>query len=537
MLVDHIAYACLTKHDQDGFGDEKAVQWVDKSLSAIPYSYAHFETQSNQMANLMKQQGISPGDVVSIFLPKIPELISTFYGVLKCQAYACILFSTLGDDALLERLRNSGTKLIITSGSLLRKILTIKDQLPALTAIFVLDKDDDLSDNILGLNKILAGIDPVFDFPHQVDAETPAFIQYTSGSTGKPKAALHVHGALEDLHKSFKEILQVRQEDVYWCTADPAWITGLVYGIIAPFNARTQLIQYGGGYQAANWMKILADQSVGVWYTAPTALRMMMQEHDVRFDDYDLSALKRIYSVGEPLNPEIMVWSNKTFKREIYDTWFQSETGCIMIANRPGFEVKAGSCGLPREGICVEILDDRMVPVLDGAQGHLCIQRGWRSMFRTYFNNDPAYREKFNGQYYITGDLAKKDQDGYIWYISRADDVINIGGHLVGPFEVESALLEMDEIGDVAVIGASDPILYQKIVAYIVLREGVQWTRQLELKWRIHISNQVSTVAIPSEFCQTDQIPKNQSGKILRRVLKALYEGNDPGDLSTMESI
>lgn len=537
MLVDHIAYACLTIHCQAGHGDDIAVQWIDKSLSATPYSFAHFEVQSNKIANAMRQHSIRPGDVVSIFLPKIPEVISSFFGVLKCQAYACILFSTLGDDALLDRLRISGTKIIITTRSLLRKILSINDQLPALTVIFVLDKDEDLSDNIMSLNRILAGIDTVFDFPHQVDAETPAFLQYTSGSTGKPKAALHVHGALEDLKKSFDEILQVQQEDVYWCTADPAWITGLVYGIIAPFNARTQLIQYGGGYQAANWMKILADQSVRIWYTAPTALRMMMQEHDVRFEDYDHSALKRIYSVGEPLNPEIMVWCKKTFNQDIFDTWFQSETGCIMIANRPGFTVKAGSFGLPREGIHVEILDDRMVPVPDGVQGNLCIQSGWGSMFRTYFNNDTAYREKFSDHFYITGDLAKKDQDGYLWYISRADDVINIGGHLVGPFEIESALLEMDEIGDVAVVGASDPILYQKIVAFIVLREGFEWTRQLELKCRIHISNKVSTVAIPSEFCRTDQIPKNQSGKILRRVLKALYEGNDPGDLSTMESI
>ncbi|MCJ7696548.1 MAG: AMP-binding protein, partial [Anaerolineaceae bacterium] len=223
------------------------------------------------------------------------------------------------------------------------------------------------------------------------------------------------------------------------------------------------------------------------------------------------------------------------FGKEIYDTWFQSETGCIMIANRPGLPVKPGSMGVPRSGITVQICDDNMKSLPTGEQGHLCVVPGWKSMYRTYFRRESAYQEKFRDNLYVTGDLAKKDEQGYIWYISRSDDVINTGGHLVGPFEVESALLEVEEIGDVAVIGAHDPILHQKIVAFIVLRDGILWNRVLELKCRMHVSDKVSTTAIPSEFQIIERIPKNQSGKILRRVLKAIYEGEDPGDLSTME--
>ncbi|MEA3357489.1 MAG: AMP-binding protein, partial [Patescibacteria group bacterium] len=253
------------------------------------------------------------------------------------------------------------------------------------------------------------------------------------------------------------------------------------------------------------------------------------------FDTVRSNSLKRIYSVGEPLNPEIYHWGKKIFGTEVYDNWFQSETGSIMISNRPGLEVKPGSMGKPRSGIKVFILDDENHSRPIGLQGHLTLHKGWNSMFSTYFHNEKAYNEKFHGEFYITGDLAFQDEDGYFWYVSRSDDVINTAGHLVGPFEVESALLEIEEIGDAAVIGVDDPILHKKIVAFLVLPDDVEWNKSVELKCRIYISNKVSTVATPSEFIVIDKIPKNQSGKILRRVLRAVYEGEDPGDVSTME--
>jgi acetyl-CoA synthetase len=418
---------------------------------------------------------------------------------------------------------------------LLRKLLAIREKLPHLQAILLTDAEEDQSEVVLSLNKLTHALPATFDYPHNIEAETPAFLQYTSGSTGKPKGALHVHAAITDMQGSFREIMQLELNDLYWCTADPAWITGLVYGIIAPLCTYTRQVQFGGVYNAESWLKILESQKVNIWYTAPTALRMLMQEEENLFAKFDTSALKRMYSVGEPLNPEIYFWGKKIFKTEIYDTWFQSETGSIMIANRPGLTVKPGSMGKPRTGIEVIICDDQYTSTPTGIQGFLCLRKGWHSMFRTFFHREEAYAEKFQGDIYVTGDLAKTDKEGYVWYISRADDVINSAGHLIGPFEVESALLELAEIVDVAVIGVDDPLLHQKVIAFVKLQGDLQWSRELELKCRIYVSNKVSSTAIPAEFHVLDKIPKNQSGKILRRVLKAIYEGKDPGDLSTME--
>ncbi len=535
MLVDNIAYACTTKWCENGNANKEIIHWINADLTEIGYSYAYFEIESNRIANLLQNLGAEHGDVVSVFLPRSPILISSVFGILKLQALSCILFSTLGEEALLDRLENSEAKIVITKNSLVRKLLTIRDKLPNLQFILVVDLDQHKNDLVLSLPKLLEEAEGTFDYPHQLDSETPAFLQYTSGSTGKPKGALHVHCAIKDIIESFKEVMRIEEDDLYWCTADPAWITGLSYGVFAPLSTGVTQIQYGGTYNAEHWLRILKENQITVWYTAPTALRMLMQEDVEKFDGMTSLSLKRIYSVGEPLNPEIYHWGNKVFGKEIYDNWFQSETGSIMIANRPGLDVKPGSMGKPRAGIEPLILTDAMQPALIGTHGHLAVRRGWNSMFRNYYKKEAAYAEKFRGEYYITGDLAYQDEDGYFWYVSRSDDVINTAGHLVGPFEVESALLEIEEIGDVAVIGVDDPLLHKKIIAFVVLKDNVTWERSLELKCRIYISNKVSTVATPAEFITVDKIPKNQSGKILRRVLRAIYEGTDPGDLSTME--
>lgn len=535
MKVENIAYACLTQHVENGDGNREALHWLDNNLSGESYSFEYFDRASNQVASILQQVGINAGDTASIFLPRSPALISSLFGILKLQAISCILFGTLGEEGLLDRLSNSNTKVVITRKSLLRKIVSIKDKLPALQTILTIDHEEHQSDTVLSMKKLMAGVDVRFDYPHLVEPETPAFLQYTSGSTGKPKGALHVHSALLDMKLSFVEIMQLEAEDIYWCTADPAWITGIVYGILAPFSTGTRQIQFNGNYNADNWLKILEEKKVNIWYTAPTALRMLMQEDEEKFAAYNFPHLKRMYSVGEPLNPEIYFWGKKVFGVEIYDTWWQSETGSMMIANRPPLVVKPGSMGKTRAGVEALICNENMEKLPAGEQGYLCLRKGWGSMFRSYFHNDAAYAEKFKDDIYITGDLAWADEENYFWYVSRADDVINTAGHLVGPFEVESALLEIEEIVDVAVIGADDPLLHKRIIAFIKLRNDQPWTKELELKCRIYVSNKVSTTAIPAEFHVIDRIPKNQSGKILRRVLKAIYEGNDPGDLSTME--
>jgi acetyl-CoA synthetase len=534
-FVENIAYACLTKQCE-GNPKREAIHWINSDFSSISYSFQEFETESNRIAAVLSRLGVKASDVISIFLPRSPELISAFFAVLKNQALSTILFSTLGSEALFDRLDNSHSKIIFTKKSLVRKILAIHEKLPDLIYIILVDEEEHQNEFVLSLKKLMLDATPEFTYEHYVLPETPAFLQYTSGSTGKPKAALHVHQALTDIVQSFLEVMNISGNETYWCTADPAWITGLVYGIIAPLSTATKQIQFSGGYKAKSWMRVLDQYRVNIWYTAPTALRGLMQE-EIDFQEYSLGNLRRIYSVGEPLNPEIFFWGKKIFNTEIYDTWFQSETGSIMIANRPGLKVKPGSMGVPRSNIGVQICDDQAQVVPVGAHGHLCVRAGWGSLFRTYYHNQDAYKEKFKGGVYFTGDLAWIDQDGYVWYISRSDDVINSAGHLVGPFEIESALLEIEEITDVAVIGVPDPLLHEKIVAFICLRKGVEWSREVELKCRVYVANQVSTVATPAEFKILESIPKNQSGKILRRVLKAVYQGNNPGDLSTMEQI
>lgn len=534
MKCENLAYACVTRHCQPGQQAGAVITWLRSDLSQEEYSHQFFEEQSNRYAAVLQGLGVLPGDVVGVYLPRSVELVSIFFAIQKNLGISCVLFSTLGEDAIYDRLENSQARVLVTKKSLLKKVLAVKDQLPNLHYVLLTDVEEDQGDGVLSLPRLSAGTSGSFDYPHEVDAETPAFLQYTSGSTGKPKGALHVHGALADMLQSFNEVMQPEKGDIYWCTADPAWITGLVYGIIVPFSTGIRQVQYEGTYRADRWFTILEQKKISLWYTAPTALRMLMQE-EIDFDALNLPHLKKIFSVGEPLNPEIYSWGKRAFKREIYDTWFQSETGCIMVANRPGLPVKPGSMAVPRAGVEVIITDEAMKPLPAGQQGHLCLRKGWGSMFRTYYRREDAYQSKFRGELYVTGDVAYKDEDGYVWYVSRSDDVINTAGHLVGPFEVESALLELEDIVDVAVIGAADPILHQKIVAFVTLRKGVEWSRELELKCRVHVSNAVSTSAIPSEFHVIEKVPKNQSGKILRRVLKAIYEGKDPGDLSTME--
>ncbi len=308
LSVENIAYACLTKHVQHGAADREALRWVESDLSTQSFTYGDLEKQSNRIAGGLKTLGIQPGETVSLFLPRSPILISTLFAIHKLTAISCTLFNTLGEEGLFDRLSNSQTRLVVTRKSLLRKIPAIQPQLPAMEWIVVVDQDEPEGEKIIGLNKLLADTPDIFDYPHYVPAETPAFLQYTSGSTGKPKAALHVHAALGDMQQSFRHIMQLQPEDLYWCTADPAWITGMVYGILAPFSTGARQVQYGGNYHAHNWLSLLEREGITVWYTAPTALRMLMQEPESAFQQHDFSALKRMYSVGEPLNPEIYHW-------------------------------------------------------------------------------------------------------------------------------------------------------------------------------------------------------------------------------------
>jgi len=531
--VTNLGYLCSGHQCQLGRAERTAVRWIFPDLSRKDITYQEFEDRSNQCANLLINLGVQPGERVFIFLPRSPELFFFFLGILKIKAVAGVLFSNFGEEALLDRLSDSAAAVLLTKKSFLRKVNIIWDKLPELRQVIVTDLDQHESGQVLSLNQLMNESQTSFAVPF-TSPDTPSVLHYTSGSTGKPKGVLHVHGSIHSQVSTFTEILSVGYEDIFWCTADPGWVTGVSYGIIAPMSQGITQVQFSGTFSAEAWFEILQREAINIWYTAPTALRMLMQEDDDLYRSFDLSHLKYIFSVGEPLNPAIISWSRRVLGKDIYDTWFQTETGSIMIANRPGLQIRPGSMGKPHQ-VQALILDEAGKPLGANQQGRLALKPGWPSMFIEYINRADAYAGKFKSGYYDSGDMAWQDEDGYFWFFGRGDDVINTSGHLVGPFEVESMLLEADEVIEAGVIGVPDEMMYEKVVAYIRLAPGVAWSREVELKLRLHVSNRLSSLATPQEFKIVDSVPKNKSGKIMRRVLKAWYLGLDAGDLSTLE--
>lgn len=530
----NIGFDCTGLQCENGLTEKPAFRWHGAGGNSVDYTFGDLDAESARFANALQSLGYRPGDVFFSFLPKMPEQFFAILGSLKLSLVTGTLFANFGDEALLDRLGDSKAKGIITRRSFLKKLERIRDRLPPLQHIIVVDSDMHQASDVLSYRQLMAEASSDFAIPI-TGANTPSLLHYTSGSTGKPKGVLHRHGSLSLQRRTALEVLDLRPDDIFWCTADQGWVTGTSYGIIGPWSLGVTQVHYGGAYDAGKWFRILADEQVTVWYTAPTALRMLMREDETLFGRFDLSRLRHICSVGEPLNPEVIIWARRVLGKEIHDTWFQTETGAIMITNRPGLPIRPGSMGKPLEGIEAAILADDGTPLADGEQGNLCLQPGWESMFITYYGNEEIYRQKFRNGWYWTGDTARRDSDGYFWFMGRSDDVINTAGHLISPFEVESALLEIEAIAESGVIGAPDDLLFEKVVAFVALHEGWVWSPDLELKIRIHVANRVSSIATPQEIVVVDGVPKNKSGKIMRRVLKAHYLGEDAGDLSTLD--
>lgn len=530
----NIGYICTRQQCEAGRAEKIAMRWISPSLERVDYTYLDLEKASNRAANMLLALGVQPGERVFTYLPKLPDLYFSLLGGLKIQVVVGALFSNFGEDALIDRLGDSAARVLITKKSFLRKIRAIWPKLPNLRFVLVIDLPADESEQILSFPRLMTEASEDYITP-LTPPETPSLLHYTSGSTGKPKGVQHVHRSILSQSHTFCGILNVREDDVYWCTADPGWVTGISYGMIGPWSQGVTQVHFGGAYNAKTWFDILREEQVNVWYTAPTALRMLMQEEESLFRSYDLLYLRHIFSVGEPLNPAVIAWGKRVLEHDIYDTWFQTETGAIMISNRPGLPVKPGSMGQPFPPIEAVILDKTGNPLPDLTHGCLCLKAGWPSMFITYLTREEQYQEKFSNGYYDSGDMAYRDPEGYFWFVGRGDDVINTAGHLVSPFEVESALLEIEEVAEAGVIGAPDELFWEKVVAYVRLKPGVAWNRDLEIKLRLHVSNRVSSTATPQDVRVIDSIPKNKSGKIMRRVLKAWYTGQEVGDLSTLE--
>ncbi len=503
------------------------------------YTFNDIRIAGNVIGHFLRDLGIKSEDRVCLFMDRIPELYLSFLGVLKIGAIVQPLFSAFGDESLFIRLENAQTRAIITQSKHLSKVRKIRDRLPNLEFIIIVDhimtKKLESREIAFSLQES-APVENLEIYP--ATAESPSVLHYTSGTTGQPKGVKHVHYSIIAQYLTTKWVLDLREDDIYWCTADPGWVTGTSYGIIGPWSLGITQCVLDAGFSAHTWYKFIDDYKITIWYSAPTAIRSLMRAGDEIVREFDLSSLRHLASVGEPLNSEAVIWSVKMFGKPFHDTFWQTETGCIMITNFPGMKVKPGSMGRPFPGITGVVLDPKNYePVSEpGKIGLIAFRPGWPSMMRNYWNNEEKYREKFINGWYLSGDRASIDNEGYFWFIGRDDDVINTGGHLVSPFEVESALLEHPAVAESAVVAKPDEINMEVVKAFITLKPGFSPGPDLELEIMNFVRKKLSPLAMPQAVEFMDKLPKTRSGKIMRRLLHAKEWGEEIGDISTLEN-
>jgi acetyl-CoA synthetase len=548
----NIAHEAVDRHAAGPDADRVALRWLGKRGERRDLTYAELRAETNRFANLLVALGVEPGDRVFALASRVPELYVAALGALKVGAVFCPLFSAFGPEPISQRLTLGRGRFLVTTDALLRrKVAPLLDRLEHLGHVLVIGPVDSTEHasgaRIHDLRAALAAQEATFTIP-PTDPEAPALLHFTSGTTGTPKGAIHVHAAVIVHHETGRAVLDLNPGDRYWCTADPGWVTGTSYGIIAPLTNGATMIVDEAEFDAERWYRILAEESVQVWYTAPTAIRMLMRAGTALAGEHPRPELRHVVSVGEPLNPEAVVWGLEAFGRPIHDTWWQTETGGIMIANFRSQAIKPGSMGRPIPGVEAAVLrrgpdddlvrDDRgePVPAGPGESGELALRRGWPSMFRTYLDQPERYERAFAGTWYRTGDLATIDADGYVWFVGRGDDVIKSAGHLIGPFEVESILVEHPAVVEAGVIGVPDETMGERIKAFVALVDGAEATEELRLELIGFARSRLGPSVAPREIEFQADLPKTRSGKIMRRLLKARELGLPEGDLSTLET-
>ncbi len=545
----NIAYEAVDRNASGPLADRLALRWLGKQGQQRDFSYADLRALTNRFANVLEQLGIGKGERVFVLAGRIPELYVAALGTLKHGSVFCPLFSAFGPEPIRQRLTIGDASLLVTTEALYKKkIAQIRAEVPSLRHVVLIGPQGETTDvpETDDFHALMHAASESFEIPPTA-SEDMALLHFTSCTTGTPKGAIHVHQAVLNHYVTGKYALDFHPDDVFWCTADPGWVTGTSYGIIAPLVHGITSIVDEADFDAERWYRQLQDQRVTVWYTAPTAVRMMMRLGTELVREYDHSSLRFIASVGEPLNPEAVVWGQEAFGLPIHDNWWQTETGGIMIANYPSMDVKPGSMGRPLPGIQAGILRcdaENSVIVRDGQveeigasgqEGMLALKPGWPSMFRGYLHEDERYRKCFVGGWYVSGDMARRDEDGYFWFMGRADDVIKSGGHLIGPFEVESALMEHPAVVEVGVIGMPDPTLGQVVKAFVSLRPGFEPSEPLRLELLGFGRKRLGAVVAPKDIEFDQHLPKTTSGKIMRRLLKARELGLEQGDTSTLE--
>jgi acetyl-CoA synthetase len=539
----NIAHEAVDRHAAGANAGRAAFRWIGRSGESRNITYADLGDLTNRFANLLGRLGVAKGDVVVTLAGRIPELYIAALGTLKTGAIFSPFFSAFGPEPIKARMNIARAKVLVTTEALYhRKVEPYRTSMPDLEHVLLVGESGRrTSVSMTGdLHAMLDGAGATFTIP-ATDPQDPALLHFTSGTTGLPKGAIHVHEAVVAHHVTARFALDLHPDDIFWCTADPGWVTGTSYGIVAPLTNGVTSIIDEGDFDAERWYRILRQEAVTVWYTAPTAIRMMMKYGTALPRQHDLNALRFLASVGEPLNPEAVMWGVQAFGLPFHDNWWQTETGGIMIANYAAMEVRPGSMGRPLPGVeaaIVHVTDASDVRVVTEpeVEGELALRPGWPSMFRGYLGDDERYRRCFAGGYYLTGDLARRDADGYYWFVGRADDVIKSSGHLIGPFEVESALLEHPAVAEAGVIGKPDPVALEVVKAFVALKPGHEPSETLRQELLGFARVRLGAAVAPKEIAFVPTVPKNRAGKIMRRLLKARELGLPEGDTSTVES-
>jgi len=538
----NIAHEAVDRHVAAGKGVRAALRWIGRDDTLCEFSYAELSALTSRFANVLRGLGLSRGERVFSLLGRVPALYVSALGTLKAGCVFSPLFSAFGPEPVLARMGIGDGRVLVTTEALYRrKVAPVREKLLSLHHVLIVGgMTGEPISGAVDFDAALAGSADEFATVATRPDET-ALIHFTSGTTGKPKGAVHVHEAVLAHHITGQYALDLGPDDIFWCTADPGWVTGTSYGIIAPLTNGATMIVDEADFDAERWYRILQEQKVTVWYTAPTAIRMLMKLGEELPRKYDLSRLRFMSSVGEPLNPEAVAWSARAFGMPFHDNWWQTETGGIMIANYASMDVKPGSMGKPLPGITAGIVergsDGHMVEITAPmAMGELALRPGWPSMFRGYLNEQARYDKCFADGWYLTGDLAMRDADGYYWFVGRADDVIKSAGHLIGPFEVESALMEHPAVAEVGVIGVPDPVAGEAVRAFVALKPGFVADDAMRKQLLGHARVKLGPAIAPREIDFRDNLPKTRSGKIMRRLLKARALGLPEGDLSTLES-
>jgi len=537
----NIAHEAVDRHVLAGRGDKLALRCIGRNNEFHDFSYAALLAQTNRFANVLARYGIGKGDRVYLLLGRCPELYIAALGTLKNGSVLAPLFSAFGPEPAKARMTIGNARALVTTEAFYRrKIEPWRKELESLKYVFLIENSPKPPSETIDLNAVLAQASDSFATVW-TGLEDMALLHFTSGTTGRPKGAVHVHEAVVAHHITGQIALDLHPDDVFWCTADPGWITGTFYGIISPLTNGTTMIIDQAEFDAERWYRILQDQKVTIWYTAPTAIRMLMKAGADFTERFDLSKLRFMASVGEPLNPEAVVWGIKAFGKPFHDNWWQTETGGIMISNYLSMDVKPGSMGRPLPGVAAGIVEhvegggvrEITKPM---AMGELALRPGWPSMMRAYLHEEERYRKCFAGGWYLTGDLAMRDSEGYFWFVGRSDDVIKSAGHLIGPFEVESALMEHLAVAEAGVIGIPEPTVGEVVKAYVALKGGFEPNEALRKELLGHARQRLGPAVAPKDIAFRQNLPKTRSGKIMRRLLKARELGLPEGDLSTLES-